>query len=260
MDSLAKNSKELSVLVPAFNEERNIQKTIVALMGVLDEASIDYEIVVVDDGSEDKTAGFARVHQSEKVKLVNYQTNMGKGYATKVAFENSRGLKVAFFDAGLDFHPEQILKFWQMMKQQKADVVIGSKRHPESVVDYPLKRRMISGMAQVITRILFNLNVRDTQVGLKFFDRRVLENVFPRALIRRYAYDIELLAMAQRYGYKIIEAPVVMKFNFSNSSVNWKAIWRSGWDTLSVFYRLKILRYYDKPASQREKMLAKYNR
>jgi len=246
--------------VPAFNEERNIQKTINALMVVLDEADIDYEIVVVDDGSKDKTSGLARIHESDKVKVVRYQTNMGKGYATRVAFENSSGKKIAFFDAGLDFHPEQILRFWDTLERHSVDVVIGSKRHPESVVDYPIKRRVISGIYQVATRLLFDLNVRDTQVGLKFFNRDVLENVFPRALIRRYAYDVELLAMAQRYGYKIVEAPVVMKFNFSNSSVNWKAIWQSGVDTMSVFYRLKILRYYDKPAAEREEMLAKYKK
>ncbi len=217
-------------------------------------------MVIVDDGSKDKTAEFARQHASDKLKVVRYETNMGKGYALRAAFDHSTGNIIIFFDAGLDYQPEHIMRFWEELERNKADIVIGSKRHPDSEVDYPLQRQIISKFAQFTVKILFNLNVKDTQVGMKVFRREVLENILPRVLVKRYAFDIEILALAQRYGYKIVEAPVKMNFNFATSSVNLKAIWHSAWDTFSVFYRVKILKYYDKPAVERERMLAKYKK
>lgn len=246
--------------MPAYNESKNIQHTLEVLGRFLSDRGMDYEIVVVDDGSRDNTGALAKDLGLDRVRVVHYETNMGKGYAIRAAFDNSTGDIIAFFDAGLDYQPEHITRFWQLMESTGADLVIGSKRHAESKVQYPLKRRVISLIAQMTTKVLFDLNVKDTQVGMKLFRRRVLSDILPRALVKRFAYDIELLALATRYRYKIVEAPVHMNFNFRTSAVNFKAIWRSGWDTLAVFYRLKILEYYDKPSIEREKMMSKYLR
>lgn len=262
MPSSEKNSArdKLSILVPAYNESANIEKTLKALGKYLVAQGLNYEIIVVDDGSRDNTAQLASNLEMDRVKVVRYQTNMGKGYAIRAAFDNSTGDVLALFDAGLDYQPEHITRFYWIMQASGADMVIGSKRHPQSQVDYPWKRRVISSMAQLMTKTLFNLNVKDTQVGMKVFRRRVLADILPRALVKRFAFDIELLALAQRYGYKIIEAPVHMNFNFRTSAVNPKAIWNSGWDTLAIFYRLKILKFYDKPAAEREMILEKMRR
>ncbi len=251
---------KLSILVPAYNESANIENTLRTLGKYLVSQGLNYEIVLVDDGSRDNTAQLASDLEMEKVKVIHYQTNMGKGYALRTAFDNSTGDVLALYDAGLDYPPEHITRFYRIMRSSGADLVIGSKRHPQSQVDYPWKRRAISSMAQLITKILFNLNVKDTQVGMKVFRRRVLADILPRALVKRFAFDIELLALAQRYGYKIIEAPVQMNFNFRTSAVNLRAIWNSGWDTLAIFYRLKILKFYDKPLAEREAILEKMRR
>ncbi len=255
-----KPTGKLSVLVPAYNESGNIEKTLRVLGEFLADQGFDYEIVVVDDGSRDQTAALARNLGLQHVKVVRYETNMGKGYAVRAAFFQSSGDVIAFFDAGLDFQPEHIINFWKQLEEEQADVVIGSKRHPKSQVVYPMKRRIISSCGQLVTRTLFNLNVRDTQVGMKVWRRPALQDLMSRALVRRYAFDIELLSMAQRYHYKIVEAPVKMQFNATATSVNLKAIWRAGVDTLAVFYRLRLLKYYDKSPAEREQMLAKYRR
>lgn len=251
----SKKPIELSVLVPAYNESQNIKTTLETLIDYMDQRQVGYEIIIVDDGSSDETAVLAREHVSEKIKVVRYATNMGKGFALRTAFDHSAGKIVAFFDAGLDYQPEHIMRFWQELQKQKVDIVIGSKRHPESKIEYPPKRRLLSFANRRVVKTLFNLNVTDTQVGMKIFRREVLDDIFPRALVKQFAYDIELLAMAQRYGYKIAEAPVRLNFNFSTSAVNWKTVTKTGWDTLAVFYRLRILKFYDKPAREREEII-----
>ena len=101
----------------------------------------------------------------------------------------------------------------------------------------------------MLTRLLFGLNVRDTQVGLKLYRRVVLEDVLPRLLVKRFAFDIEILAVAWRLGYKrIYEAPVELEFSAASTITSrsfWTIIYRMLWDTLAVFYRLKIVHYYD---------------
>ncbi len=248
------------MLVPAYNESKNIENTLKVLGNFLADQGLEYEIVVVDDGSRDQTGILARKLGLEHVKVVRYQTNMGKGYAMRTAFFQSSGDIIAFFDAGLDFQPDHIINFWKQLEEERADVVVGSKRHPDSRIVYPFKRRVISRVNQLATRVLFDLKVRDTQVGMKMWRRRVLDDLMRRALVRRYAFDIELLGMAQRYGYKIIEAPIKMNFNVNTSSVKLKAIWRAGVDTMAVFYRLRVLKFYDKSPAQRERMLVKYRR
>ncbi|MFC1721664.1 glycosyltransferase [Patescibacteria group bacterium] len=263
MDFSRKNSKlegKISILIPAFNESANIECTLKAVDNYMSRQGLAYEIVVVDDGSKDKTADLASRHSSDHIKVVRYRTNMGKGFAVRAAFDHSSGDVIAFFDAGLDFHPRHMLDFWRRLEENEVDIVVGSKRHPESDIDYPFKRRAISLMAQIIVKALFNLDISDTQAGIKLFRREALQEVLPRALVKRFAYDIELLSMAHRYGYKIAEAPINMKFNFRTSSVKWRWIMQSGYDTLTVFYRLKILRYYDKSSAERDRMLAKYRR
>ena len=240
--------------MPAYNEEKAIERTTAVLSGYLGSVFDDFEIVVVSDGSSDRTFEFAQKHQSESVKVFECWPNRGKGGALKYGFDKSSGDAVVFFDAGLDFPPEHIKYFVELLEKNSIDVVIGSKRHPRSKVNYPLKRRIISLMAQVCTRLLFNLNVTDTQVGLKVFRRKVLKEVVPLMLVKRFAFDIELLALARRRGFKIVEAPVELNLKFSTAGTM-RAVWKTFLDTLGIFYRLKIMGFYDKTVEEREKIL-----
>ncbi len=242
----------LSVIIPAYNEASNIEVVVREVKNTLEEITNDWEILVVDDGSKDSTYSRAKRLEGlfgDKIRALTYGENKGKGFALKYGFEHSSGDLVVFIDADMDLHPKQIKKFLEILEKTKADVVVGSKRHPKSKVNYPLKRRLLSDIYFLIVRILFNLNVKDTQVGLKLFRREVLEDVMPRILVKRYAFDVEVLANAVRRGYKIVEAPIELNFNH-NSRINWKAIWLMFVDTMAIAYRMYIKRYYDQQTKQ----------
>ena len=159
---------------------------------------------------------------------------------------------VVFCDADLDLHPKQLDRFFKIMKEENADVVIGSKRHPESRVDYPWYRRTLSSVYFFMIKIMFGLPIRDTQTGLKLFKRDVLEKVFPVILVKRYAYDLEVLALAHHLGFKVTEAPVELNFQRAYwGRIGFKCMLDMCLDTLAVFYRLNIIRYYDKCISRK---------
>lgn len=241
----------LSVLVPAYNEAGNIVKTIEELVVVLGEPRLEYEVVIIDDGSKDDTYEQAslmtQLHSS--IKVYRYEQNQGKGYALKYGFQFTQGDLVLFIDADSDLPPSQIPRFLEYMTNNHADIVIGSKKHPLSNVKYPFTRRFFSTGYRLIVKIMFDLNVTETQIGIKLFQREVLEKVFPKILVKRYAFDLELLTNANRMGYKIAEAPVELNYQFS-SRVSPKMIWDIFVDTLAIFYRMRILHYYDKEANR----------
>ena len=243
---MSQNPK-LSVIVPAYKEEKNIYKTVDEILKAHDILDYDYEIIVVVDGSPDKTAEEARRHRSKKVHVYEYKQNHGKGYALKYGTMKANGEIITFTDAGGDFDPRQFDNCVKLMEIFDADFVIGSKRHPASKVDYPLLRKIYSWFYHKMMRVLFGLNVTDTQAGLKFLRKRVAKDVVPRVLVKQYAFDLEMLVVANQLGYsRIFEAPIDMKFNNNTSGISLKSIWRMITDTMAIFYRARILDYYRK--------------
>ncbi len=238
----------LSVIVPAYNEAPRIVANLRTLDRSLRALKRSYEIVVVDDASQDKTRTLVRqkAKQNRHIRLVTSAQNEGKGVALRRGFEASSGKLVGFIDADMDLHPRYLNVLIKQIERDRADIAVGSKLHPQSQVKYPTFRRFLSFWYRLLIRLLFRLKVRDTQVGLKVFNRAVLEEVMPRLLVKRFAFDVELLAVAQHYGYtRIIEAPIALDYQFSStirpSDVRWMLQ-----DTLAVFYRLRILRYYQR--------------
>lgn len=237
----------LSVVVPAFNQQDSIRGNLATIEQRLETVGLPFEIVVVSDGSVDRTYDEACRHDSARVRVLDYHRNLGKGYALRTGSREARGDLVAWIDSDLDLDPAALRGFLDVFAAGDADIVVGSKRHPESVVDYPAKRRAYSWMYQQLVRALFRLDVRDTQVGMKLFRREVLDEVLPVVLVKRYAFDLEMLAVARHFGHRrITEAPIVLEYQFSGTGVNWRAIAGALWDTAAVFYRLRILGYYDR--------------
>jgi len=204
----------------------------------------NYEIILINDGSTTNCYEEAKKFKNKKVRVVGYSKNQGKGYAIKYGFNFATGDYISFVDSGGELNPGQLKGFMEIMDKEKADVVVGSKKHPLSEVHYPLFRRVMSGVYQILNKILFNLYVKDTQVGIKLFKRDVLEKVMPKIVIKRFAFDLEFLVVANKYNFKIVEAPIVMHYKFG-STINPEAIFWMLWDTAAIFYRLKILRSYD---------------
>jgi glycosyltransferase involved in cell wall biosynthesis len=240
----------LSILMPAYNEAQSIAENVCETVGAMQAAGIDFEIVVIDDGSMDGThaaAANALRAWPERVRVVRCTRNEGKGNALTCGASYSKGDYVAFLDADMDLHPEQLVTFLAVMDARNADAVIGSKFHPDSKVDYPSERRVLSFFYYMLVRALFGLPVRDTQTGIKLFKRPVLEHVLPRILVKRFAFDLELLANVHHFGYAIVEAPVTVNFKRVCSRLRLQAVWNVFLDTMAIFYRMRILRYYDRP-------------
>ena len=247
------HSGKFSIIIPAYNEGLMIRENLSEVIRTFDDFGCDYEIIVIDDGSSDNTLAevskIAGEHPQVKVKR-NYE-NFGKGRALKKAFRFVTGDYVVFLDADLDLHPAQVQTLYDILKLDEADVVIGSKFHPNSVVKYPFSRRIISLFYYCLIKLLFGLPVRDTQTGLKIFKTKVLSEVFPKILVKQFAFDLEILANAYRLKFKIAEAPIVVRQKRGvYGRIGLRAIWQTGWDTLAVFYRMYILKYYDKTPSE----------
>ncbi|MCC6832750.1 MAG: glycosyltransferase [Thermoleophilia bacterium] len=237
----------LSVVVPTYRQETTIADNLGEIVARVDSLGIPFEVVVVSDGSPDATELRALEVDDPRVHVMGYDRNMGKGYALRTGSLAARGAWIAWVDSDLDLDPAQLGVFLEMAEREDLEIVVGSKRHPGSVVDYPTQRRVNSWMYQQLVRAMFSLDVRDTQVGMKLFRREVLDEVLPVVLVKRYAFDLEILAVARRFGVtRIAEAPIRLDYQFSGSGVNWRAILQALWDTAAVFYRLRLLRYYDR--------------
>lgn len=246
---MAKPKKHLlSVIVPAYKQEKTIKKDLRRIENVLKQIRYDYEIICVVDGKIDKTFENAKKVKSRKIKVIGYDVNKGKGHAVRYGMARAKGDPIAFIDAGMEIDPNGISMILEHMEWYKADIIVGSKRHPASQVHYPLERKIISRLYQLFVKIFTGLNVSDTQAGLKIFRRKVLEDVLPRLLVKQYAFDLEMLSVAHWLGYRrIFEAPVKISYNFKDltHAATIDAMKKALIDTLAIIYRLRILRYYD---------------
>lgn len=240
---------KLSVIIPAYNEGKSIYLTLDRLVRSLSQRrSFEWEVIVVSDGSTDSTVLEARRLKDSRVRVFHYRQNQGKGQALRFGVSKSSGDVVTFMDAGGDFDSDLVDKFLKVLEAFEVDIVIGSKRHSFSQVkNYPSIRRLYSFAYSMLLRLLFRLNIRDTQVGFKVFKRAVLLELLKRAVVKKYAFDVELLVIARHLNYKIFEAPVKMNFNPASSGINFEAIRNILWDTAAISYRKYILRYYDQP-------------
>ncbi len=236
----------LSVIMPAYGLEPVIERNIEAVCDLL-RGNIPFEVLPVDDGSRDGTADAIRraaSHDPGHVRPVYVKINAGKGNALRRGFAASRGSHVLLLDGDLDLSPARITTFFDVMEERRAAIVIGSKRHPDSVIDYPWHRRLASGIYFAIVRLLVGLPVSDTQTGMKLFTRDALGWAFDRMLVKTFAFDLEVLSIAHAKGYAVAEAPVEMHFGQKLGCLSWANVKQVMHDTLAIFYRIRILRYY----------------
>lgn len=237
----------LSIIMPAFNLEPAIAGNLLAVQALLADAGLPFEIVPVDDGSADGTAkviaAVAAAHP-RTIRPVLLATNVGKGAALRRGFDQSRGSHVLLLDGDLDLAPDMAGRFFEVMQRDNAAIVIGSKRHPESEIDYPWRRRITSHVYYTLVRLLVGLPVTDTQTGMKLFRREALQWAFDRMLVKRFAFDLEMLAIAHEQGFRVGEAPIRMSFGDKAGCLNWTNVRTVMLDTLAIFYRLRVLRYY----------------
>jgi glycosyltransferase involved in cell wall biosynthesis len=239
---------KISIIMPAFNEAVRIKESIEETAKTFNTFGCDWELLVIDDGSQDTTYEAASMLVEKyfpRLIVKRNPENLGKGASIKLALDYLSGDYTVWLDADMDLHPNQLPTFFEIMRLTEADVVIGSKMHPDSQVRYPLQRRVISMVYYVLIRLMFNLPCHDTQTGLKVFKTAVLRRIFPMMLVKKFAFDLEVLANAHHFSYRISEAPIVLSPKRRYGRIGPGSIWVTFWDTLAVFYRMRILKYYD---------------
>ncbi len=236
---------DVSIVVPYYNPGERLRATVAHMVRVLDASKMTFEIITVSDGSTDGSPFTLDGFPESVVRRLSFATNVGKGHALRAGLGMGRGRYLGFIDADGDISPEFLAPFVSIMQSVEPDIIIGSKRHPDSSVHYPPLRRLYSWAYQRLIRLLFHLNVKDTQVGIKLVDRRVIADVLPLLRESRFALDLELLVLARRLGYtRIVEAPVRIDERFG-STISLKAVWLLLVDTLALFVRYTVRHEYD---------------
>jgi glycosyltransferase involved in cell wall biosynthesis len=247
---------DVTIVVPYYNPGPRLRTTVEHMLRVLESSGMTFEIIAVSDGSTDGSHFTLEGFPESVVRRVELDRNVGKGRALRAGLGMGRGRYLGFIDADGDISPEFLAPFVTIMRTEEPDIIIGSKRHPESSVHYPPLRRLYSWGYQHLIHLLFRLKVKDTQVGIKLVDRALIADVLPLLRETRFALDLELLVLARRLGYdRIVEAPVRIDERFG-STISPKAVWLLLVDTLGLFIRFSVRREYEpliaarKPADQ----------
>jgi len=201
----------LSVVIPAYNEEKRIGKTLEGMLEYFKNKGFSFEILVVDDGSTDKTGGVVKSFKNPSVRidLISYPENRGKGYAIKTGMLKASGEYVLFADADMST-PVEMFERFEPFLAKGADVLIGTRKTERAYVGkhQPAYRESMGKVFTWLSNQLFNLQVSDFTCGFKCFHRRTIEPVFGSQRIFGWGYDTEIIFIARHQGFHIQEVPV----------------------------------------------------
>ena len=240
-------ARGLSVILPCYNLAASIQTNLKNLHALLEKQGFPYELIPVDDGSTDGTAEVLRnlADVTPAISPIVFPQNRGKGAALWAGFKIARYDWVLLLDGDFDLDPATLPAFCDVAKVSGADVIAGSKRHPDAQVEYPLRRRIFSALYHFLTRCTLKLGIQDTQSGMKLVRRAALEYAENRVLVKRFAFDLELFAVMLGGGFTFAEAPVRIHFGVRWGCLSWRVLWRTLMDTLAIAYRARVLHYYE---------------
>jgi glycosyltransferase involved in cell wall biosynthesis len=202
----------LSIIIPAYNEEHRIKNTLLDINQKLSKKNWNYEVLVVNDGSKDKTAEVVKslTPQIKNLKLIDNQENHGKGYVVKQGMLAAQGKYRLFMDADNSTTIDQFDNFLTYFKEGY-DIVIGSIEIQGAKINEQagFYRRFLGKFGKFLIRLLLGLKIYDTQRGFKAFLDYTVEPIFKRQTIMRWGFDFEILYIANKLGFKIKEVPVI---------------------------------------------------
>jgi glycosyltransferase involved in cell wall biosynthesis len=233
---------KVSIIMPVYNGESSISLALEKLVRIIQPIYPQYEIIVVDDGSSDETAAIIAREQKKfdpHIRVISYKPNRGKGFAIRQGIMRSTGNTVLYMDSDLDISIDTIEDF--IGEVENNDIVIASKAHALSVVKRPALRKYLSNLFNLFVRIVVGVHIRDTQSGLKAGKGELLRSIFKAMLVDRYAFDVELLAIAFNLNLKIKEMPVIMEID---KGFKLHDIMRMLSDILIISYRFRMEPYY----------------
>ncbi len=229
----------LSIIIPAYNEEERIGPTLEGIFEFL--AGQDYtgEVVLVDDGSSDKTveAAKASARAHENFRVLENGANRGKGYSIRHGMLEGKGKFLLFSDADLSTPIEETTRVLEKMREGY-HVVIGSRAMPESnIVTYqPWYRQLMGKIFNKIVRVMAVRGISDTQCGFKMFTREAGRRIFALQQVERFAFDVETLFLARKLGYKICELPVTWK----DSPQTRISTFMDSWSMFSALFTIRL--------------------
>jgi glycosyltransferase involved in cell wall biosynthesis len=238
---------ELSLIIPVYRQEKTVVTDVKRILAALEKTRFSFEIICVVDGFVDKS--YELLHEARLLftHVYGYEKNHGKGFAIKYGVRRASGRYIMFFDSGMEIDTQGISMLMEHMIWYEADIIVGSKRHLASQVNYTPVRKILSDGYYWLVRILFGLRIKDTQAGIKLFRREVIIKILPKLVEKRFCGDLEMLVVARVCGFtKIYEAPIKLNYQFSSitSAVVLQSIWGMIVDTVAIWYRRYIKRWY----------------
>ncbi len=199
----------ISIIIPAYNEEKRIKKTLQRIISYLNKKKYDYEIIVVDDGSKDNTVKIAESFASKRLRVLRNKGNLGKGGSVKNGMLAARKKYLLFSDADLSTPIEELEKFDRL--KNKYDILIGSRALKDSdiKIKQPIHRILMGKVFNLFVNIIVVSGLKDTQCGFKFFRRDAARKIFRKQIFKGFGFDVEVLFIARKYKYRIKEIPVI---------------------------------------------------
>ena len=222
----------LSVVIPAYNEEASIGRTIEQVQSFLLLQQFKSEIIVVNDGSADRTAEI--VGYINSVKLIDLKQNRGKGFAVKTGVLAAKNDYILFMDADHAIPIEYLLEFRD--KLGSYPVIIGSKYLVLSK-NYPLYRKVVGKIFSFLKYLLTGLPHKDTQCGFKLFERSAARDLFNMSQINGWCFDVEILLLAEKKGYEVLEFPVQLS---EVNTVSKISVFSSGFQMFMDLVKLRL--------------------
>jgi dolichyl-phosphate beta-glucosyltransferase len=237
--------QKLSVVLPAYNEEKRIASTLQDVGNFLSKQPFEYEIIVVNDGSKDKTAEVVRQAQAsvKNLQLVDNKENHGKGWVVGQGMLAGTGDIRVFMDADNSTKVDEIVKFLPFF-EQGFDLVVGSRRIPGANVpkDQGGIREFLGWVFRTIVHILVPVGVTDTQCGFKAMTAKAAKEIFPHQTIYRWAFDVEILALVRKYKFTVKEVPITW-VNDEASHVKFSGMVRMLFEVMQVRWNIWMGKY-----------------
>ncbi|MEM7330710.1 MAG: dolichyl-phosphate beta-glucosyltransferase [Chloroflexota bacterium] len=199
----------LSIIIPTYNEEERIIPTIGAIASHVSDLGFSWELIIADDGSNDSTPQLVEELNFVNLKLLRAKKNGGKGSAVQRGMLSAEGKFVLFADADNSTPIEEVKNLLQKLETAEYDVAVGSRALSESgESNKSLLRHVLSGGLRWIVKNIFRIPVRDTQCGFKMYTQEAAQRLHKTQTLMGFSFDLEILFLATKFGYKVIEVPV----------------------------------------------------